>query len=67
MRRERQQRKCSGASNFQYLFERRLNQALPPEKYDQMRSRIKELSIEQKRCFSSEEVLSLFERGTFDA
>jgi isopropylmalate/homocitrate/citramalate synthase len=58
--------KCSGASNFQYLFEKRLSRTLPAEAYDRMRTRIKELSIEQKRCFSSEEVLRLIEGGALD-
>jgi isopropylmalate/homocitrate/citramalate synthase len=55
--------KCSGASNFQYLFEHTLGKPLTQEVYNQMRVRIKALSIEQQRCFSPEEVLELYERG----
>lgn len=54
--------KCSGASNFQYLFEKYLNQPLPPEKYESLRSQIKTLSIQQKRSFSTEEVLELLQQ-----
>ena len=51
--------KFSGASNFQYLFEHQLNQPLPKEKYQEFREKIKNLSIQQKRSFSANEVLKL--------
>ncbi len=59
--------KCSGASNFRYLFEKRLGRILqPPSDFNRMRSKIKDLSIRKKRCFSSEEILTLYEEGFFD-
>lgn len=59
--------KCSGASNFQYLFEKCLNKPLSSDRYRQMRSVIKTLSIEQQRSFSTQEVVELYEQGVFDA
>lgn len=53
--------KFSGASNFQYLFEHYLNCPLPPEKYRQFREQVKHLAIQQKRSFSTEEVLHLLD------
>ncbi|MEG3936454.1 2-isopropylmalate synthase [Microcoleus sp. T3_B1] len=58
--------KCSGSSNFQYLFEKQLNKPLTPEDYNRMRDKIKSLSIQEQRCFSPEEVVELFERGFFN-
>jgi isopropylmalate/homocitrate/citramalate synthase len=55
--------KCSGASNFQYLFEQHLKRPLTKEQYERLRVTIKHLSIQEKRSFSTEEVLELFERG----
>lgn len=54
--------KCSGASNFKYLFERHLNQSLPQQYYEQLRTLIKELSIQEHRSYSTSEVLSLIEQ-----
>ena len=54
--------KYSGASNFQYLFERRLGKPLPFEKYEQLRDTIKALSIEKQRSFSTEEIIGLISR-----
>jgi len=51
--------KCSGASNFQYLFEHYLQQPRSVEEYQQYRDLIKAISIAQKRSFSAEEVLIL--------
>jgi homocitrate synthase NifV/benzylmalate synthase len=51
--------KFSGASNFQYLFERYLNQPLSYDKYQDFRNIIKNLSIQQKRSFSLEEVVKI--------
>lgn len=58
--------KCSGASNFQYLFEKQLQRPQSREKYEKMRSVIKALAIQQERCFTAEEVLALFEQGVFE-
>ena len=58
--------KCSGASNFQYLFEKLLQKPQPKERYDKMRSKIKSLAVEQERCFTTQEVLALLEQGTFN-
>lgn len=55
--------KCSGASNFQYLFERQLQQPLNREQYERLRSTIKMLSIQQKRSFSQAEVIAMLEQG----
>ncbi|NET58342.1 MAG: hypothetical protein F6K47_19950 [Symploca sp. SIO2E6] len=54
--------KCSGASNFKYLFERHLNQSLPQQYYEQFRTFIKELSLQEQRSYSTSEVLSLLEQ-----
>ncbi|MCT7967808.1 2-isopropylmalate synthase [Laspinema sp. D1] len=58
--------KCSGSSNFQYLFEKQLNQPLTPEQYNRMRDKIKSLSIQAQRCFSPQEIVNLFEGGFFN-
>lgn len=54
--------KCSGASNFQYLFEQLLKQPLTKEQYERLRSQVKHLSIQEKRSFSTEEVLELIKQ-----
>lgn len=59
--------KCSGASNFQYLFEQYLKQPLTQEQYEHLRSQIKHLSIQTKRSFSTEEVLELIKKGILKA
>ncbi|MGL5796234.1 MAG: 2-isopropylmalate synthase, partial [Waterburya sp.] len=51
--------KFSGASNFQYLFEKQLEQPLSTEDYQKLREKIKNISIQQKRSFSAEEVLGI--------
>ncbi len=51
--------KCSGASNFKYLFEKYLKQPLTQKHYENLRSQIKTLSVTQKRSFSIQEVLEL--------
>lgn len=53
--------KFSGTSNFKYLFERQLNQPLTQEKYQELREKVKNLAIEQKRSFSQAEVVKLSE------
>lgn len=53
--------KFSGVSNFRYLFEQHLQQPLSQEQYEQIRSIIKTISIQEKRSFSSEEILNLLE------
>ena len=58
--------KCSGASNFQYLFEKHLKSPLSQEQYSKMRGVIKELAIQEERSYSSQEVIELYERGIFD-
>lgn len=55
--------KFSGASNFQYLFENRLKTSLDRDAYNQMRIKIKALSIKEQRCFSGDEVIDFYERG----
>lgn len=58
--------KGSGASNFRYLFEKQLNNPQPPAKYDQMRSIIKSLAIQEERCFTAQEVVEFWKNGIFD-
>lgn len=58
--------KCSGASNFQYLFEHHLQRPLTREQYDRLRSAIKILAIQQKRSFPLEEVLEMLEGGVLE-
>ncbi len=55
--------KCSGASNFRYLFETQLQQPLTQIQYEQLRSEIKALAIRKKRSFSTAEVLALLDQG----
>ncbi len=59
--------KCSGASNFQYLFERHLQRSLSRDQYEQLRSTIKILSIQQQRSFSHQEVIEMLEHGILAA
>ena len=56
--------KFSGASSFKYLFERLLNQPLSNEKYQQLRSEIKQLSLQQKRSFSSKDTIEYFKENS---
>ena len=51
--------KCSGASNFKYLFEHYLNDPRSEQEYQMYREIIKAISIEQKRSFSAQEVLKI--------
>ncbi len=51
--------KFSGAANFQYLFEKELNQPLSKEKYREFRDLIKTISIKEKRSFSAQDVLEI--------
>jgi isopropylmalate/homocitrate/citramalate synthase len=55
--------KQSGASNFQYLFERILEDPQPKERYLEMRDVIKDMSITQRRSFSTKEVREMYENG----
>lgn len=55
--------KCSGASNFQYLFEHHLQRPLTPEQYERLRVAIKALSIQKRRSFSMEDILDLLNQG----
>ncbi|MDF5731170.1 MAG: 2-isopropylmalate synthase [Rhizonema sp. PD38] len=58
--------KWSGASNFQYLFEKQLQKPLPRSQYEKMRSVIKSLANEQERYFTANEVLELWQSGVFE-
>ncbi|MEB3122551.1 MAG: 2-isopropylmalate synthase [Snowella sp.] len=58
--------KWSGASNFRYLFEKKLNHPQPKEQYEKMRSVIKTLAVEQERYFTADEVVELWKNGTFE-
>lgn len=51
--------KFSGASNFKYLLEKHLKRPLPSNKYQELREKIKHISIEQKRSFSLSETITL--------
>jgi len=57
--------KWSGVSNFQYLFEKQLQKPQPRNQYEKMRSVIKSFAVEQKRYFTANEVLELWENGVF--
>ncbi|MBD2493310.1 2-isopropylmalate synthase [Nostoc sp. FACHB-280] len=58
--------KWSGVSNFQYLFEKHLQNPQPRQKYEKMRSVIKSLAAEQERYFTANEVLKLWKDGIFE-
>jgi isopropylmalate/homocitrate/citramalate synthase len=59
--------KCSGISNFQYLFEHYLKQPLERRQYEWLRDSIKAIAIQEKKSFSPEEVLELIhQRGLLD-
>lgn len=53
----------SGASNFQYLFERVLDRPQPRDRYTQWAAALKRLCLAEQRCYSGQEVLALIERG----
>ncbi len=57
--------KWCGASNFQYLFEKQLQNPQSREQYEKMRSVIKSLATEQERYFTADEVLELWKNGAF--
>uniref|UniRef100_A0A2P1CZA5 2-isopropylmalate synthase n=1 Tax=Nostoc sp. HIID-D1B TaxID=2027338 RepID=A0A2P1CZA5_9NOSO len=57
--------KWSGVSNFQYLFEKQLQNPQPRKLYEKMRSVIKSLAVEQERYFTANEVLELWKNGVF--
>ncbi|MEL6261478.1 MAG: 2-isopropylmalate synthase [Cyanobacteria bacterium J06626_6] len=55
--------KCSGASNLQYLFEHHLKQPLAYAEYERLRVAIKAIALQEKRSFSTREVLDLIEQN----
>jgi hypothetical protein len=55
--------KCSGASNFQYVFEKVLGIPLPRSRYEQMRKKIKKMSIKEQRSFSAQEIIQMYKGG----
>jgi benzylmalate synthase len=57
--------KWSGVSNFQYLFEKQLQNPQSRNQYEKMRSVIKSLAVEQQRYFTGNEVLELWENDAF--
>ncbi|MEA5603236.1 2-isopropylmalate synthase [Nostoc sp. UHCC 0252] len=58
--------KWSGASNFQYLFEKQLQNPQSRSQYEKMRSVIKSLATEQERYFTANEILDLWKNGVFE-
>lgn len=54
--------KCSGVSNFQYLFEHDLKRPLPRSTYERLRDEIKAIAIQEQRSFSADEVIELIDR-----
>lgn len=58
--------KWSGASNFQYLFEKQLQNPQSRSQYEKMRSVIKSLATEQERYFTANEILDLWRNGVFE-
>ncbi len=55
--------KMSGASNFQYLFEKTLGRALPRSEYARLSTLVKKRAQQEQRCFSTTEVIALLEAG----
>lgn len=51
----------SGASNFQYLFEKHLGKPLNKLQYESLRFQVKELAIKQGRSFSMLEVMEFID------
>ncbi|MDB9304090.1 MULTISPECIES: 2-isopropylmalate synthase [Cyanophyceae] len=58
--------KWSGVSNFQYLFEKQLQNPQPRQQYEKMRAVIKSLATEQERYLTANEVLKLWKDGMFE-
>lgn len=58
--------KYSGTSNFKWLFERVCNHPLSENTYKYMRDKIKTLATQEKKTYSSEEILEMYEKGFFD-
>lgn len=53
--------KCSGASNFRYLFEYHLKRPLAQAEYERLRAVIKAIALKEKRSYSVADVLTLIE------
>ncbi len=53
--------KFSGASNFKYLFEELLGRPQSSKSYQQFREKIKQLSIQEKCSFSSEDIIKILD------
>lgn len=53
--------KFSGASNFKYLFEKKLNQPLSLAKYQEFRDLIKIKAIQLNKSFSAEETIAILQ------
>ncbi|MEA5528075.1 2-isopropylmalate synthase [Dolichospermum sp. UHCC 0684] len=58
--------KWSGVSNFQYLFEKQLQNPQSRKQYEKMRSVIKSLAMEKECYFTANEVLELWKDGIFE-
>ena len=52
--------KFSGSSNLKYLFEKQLNKPKSLQEYQDLREKIKQLSIMSKCSFSSEDIIKIF-------
>ncbi|MDG2618032.1 2-isopropylmalate synthase [Thermoleptolyngbya sichuanensis XZ-Cy5] len=59
--------KHSGVSNIRYLFEHCLQKPLDREKYEQICQDIKNLSIQQNRSFSTDEILQWLQEQSYDS
>ncbi len=55
--------KYSGASNFEYVFERMLRNPQTKERYNEMRETIKNLAVKNQRSYSADEVITMFNAG----
>ena len=55
--------KMSGASNFQYVFEKTLGRQLPRSEYARLSTLVKKRAQQEQRCFSTAEVIALLEAG----
>lgn len=55
--------KLGGASNFRYLFERKLGRSLPDAAYERLSATIKGRARAEQRCYSAADVADMIESG----
>lgn len=59
--------KYSGRSNFRWLFERVVGLPQTEETYAHMRETVKRMAVEERRSFSAEEIITMYEERVFHA